>query len=224
MHETQIKRQEASPMNASKTRRIHRMLAGAAGACLFGLIGFLPMTTEADETNDGLAQGFEVAQDQTRAGAIDATAKILRDEQDKSKWALEVRFENRDREERQIAQFEERIEKSTYRPVMARSGPIPTVAWTVKERVVLEPGAVSVVRHPLPKALCAALARYARAQEQADSGKVAAGPTTSFSTSLIGSADPAPDAVPVVQRVVFAQAKGAKAPPLANAKLGLDRL
>ena len=211
-------------MNASKSSRIHRTLAGAAGACLFGLIGLLPMTTEADETNDGLALGLEIAQDQARAGAIEATAKILRDEQDKAKWALEVRFENRDREERQIAQFEERVERSTYRPVMARSGPIPTVAWTIKERVVLEPGAVSVVKHPLPKALCAALTRYARAQEQADSGKVAAGPTTSFSTSLIGSADQAPDVVPAVQRAALAEVKNAKAPPLANQAFERSRL
>jgi hypothetical protein len=222
MHETQRKRQEAAPMNASKTNRIHRMIAGTVGACLFGLIGFSPMTTEADETNDGLALGLEVAQDQTRAGAIEATAKILRDEQDKAKWALEVRFENRDREDRQIAQFEERIEKSTYRPVMARSGPIPTVAWTIKERIVLEPGAVSVVRHPLPKALCAALARYARAQEQAESGKVAAGPTTSFSTSLVGNVDPGPDAAPAAGRAAFVQVKSAKAPLLANARAMFD--
>jgi hypothetical protein len=206
-------------MNASNKSRIHRVVAGTVAACLFGLIGLLPMTTEADETNDGLAQGFEVAQDQTRAGAIDATAKILRDEQDKAKWALEVRFENRDKEGRQIAQFEERVEKSTYRPVMARSEPIPTVAWTIKERIVLEPGAVSVVRHPLPKALCAALSRYSRVQEQADSGKVATGPVTSFSTSLVGSADPAPNAVPAVARAVFAQVKNAKASPLGNARM-----
>jgi hypothetical protein len=197
-------------MNASNSSMVRRTIASALGACLVGLVCFVPLTTVADDANDGLALGFEIAQDQATAGPVEATAKLIRDERDMAKWFLEARFQNRDMDEQQTAQFDERIERTVYQPMMARSGPMPTVAWTFKERVVLEPGAVSVVRHPLPKALCAQLARYARAQEQADKGKAVAGPMTSFSTSLVAHEDAAPDPAPVVQRARFAKGRSAK--------------
>jgi hypothetical protein len=159
------------------------VLAVAAVTCAATLAVAWPTDTHADGV-ESLAEAEDIGADTTKVGALLATTRLVQDEKAKGKWYLEIKVENTSDEGRQTAELNEEVLKMVFTPSMGRSGPIPTVAYKVHDKVEVLPNETAVVRHPLPGWLGLQISNSRKPPKTDRHGNIMMVPTTSFSTAV----------------------------------------
>jgi len=159
---------------------VARIAAVAAVTCACVLACAWPTRTEADDFDGRQA---DIGSNTTKIGHIQATSRLVEDSKVKGKWYLEIQAKNTS-SETQTAEIEEQILKESMASMMARSGPIPAVAWKVREKVQVLPNETAVVRHPLPAWLAQQVAASVAAPKTNKNGEVVLASRTSFMTTI----------------------------------------
>ena len=173
-----------------------------------------PATTEADEFGGPTE---DIGSQTTAAGMVRATSRLVEDPNVPGKWYIEVEAKNTSSEAIATAQLEEQILRESMASMMARSGPIPTVAWSMVEKVQVLPNETAIVRHPLPAALSAQIAASRAKPKVNKNGTPMVLARTSYMTRVQShrvqqaSAQAAPP--PNAHRVQQASAQSQPAPP-----------
>jgi hypothetical protein len=179
---------------------IARTAAAAAVTCACVLACAWPTRTEADDFDGRQA---DIGANTTKAGKIQATSRLVEDTSVKGKWYIEIEAKNTSAET-QTAEFDEQVLKESMAAAMARSGPIPTVAWKVHEKVQVLPNETALVRHPLPAWLSQQIAASRAAPKTNKDGEPIMVARVGFMT-MIDQRVP-PEAVEANPRVQVAQA------------------
>ncbi|MBI5534909.1 MAG: hypothetical protein HY898_19435 [Deltaproteobacteria bacterium] len=187
---------------------IARIAAVASVTCACVLACAWPTRTEADDFDGRQA---DIGADTTKVGHIQATSRLVEDAKVKGKWYLEIQAKNLSTET-QTAELDEQILKESMASMMARSGPIPTVAWKVHEKIQVLPNETAVVRHPLPAWLSQQIAAANAAPKTNKAGEAIIVARASFMTNI--QQREVPEVVQGNQQVQVAQAKTAA--PRAN--------
>lgn len=140
-----------------------------------------PSTTEADDF-DGSAP--EVGYNTTVVGRIRATSRLVEDAQAKGKWYLEIEAKNTSASEAETADLQEEVLRESMANMMARSGPVPTVAWKISEKIQVLPNETAVVRHPLPAWLSAQIAASTAPPKKGKNGEPLVVSRVNFMTAI----------------------------------------
>jgi hypothetical protein len=146
-----------------------------------------PTLTEADDFEGRPA---DVGVNTTVVGRIRATSRLVEDAHVKGKWYLEIEAKNLNASEAETADLQEEVMRESMANMMARSGPIPTVAWKVSEKIRVLPNETAVVRHPLPAWLSAQVAASAAPPKLNKNGEPVVSSRVSFLTSIDAHAAP----------------------------------
>lgn len=162
-------------------KNIKTVLAVAVVTCGAVLSVAWPTDTQADDVQSAAAQE-DIGADTTKIGAMNATTRLVQDTKTKGKWYIEVKVENTSSEGRQTAEINEEVQKVVYTASMGRSGPIPTVAYKVHEKVDVLPNETAIVRHPLPAWLGTQISNSLKPPKMDKEGNIVMQSTTSFST------------------------------------------
>ena len=158
---------------------------GAAAISFAVSLGVLwPSRTHADDQETAAANADDIGVDTTVIGKVEANSRIIRDPQGKGKWILEVACKNTGNAKEHV-DIEEQVLKSVYQPMMARGGPVPTLAFKIKDKVDVPAGETTVVRHPLPGWLNVQVNNAIRAPKVDRKGNPVMAPSTSFTTSVV---------------------------------------
>jgi hypothetical protein len=159
------------------------VLAAAMITCGAVLMATWPTDTQADDVQSAAAQD-NIGVDTTKVGALNATTRLVQDSKVKGKWYMEIKVENTSSEGRQTAEINEEVQKMVYTASMGRSGPIPTVAYKVHEKVDVLPNETATVRHPLPAWLGTQISNSLKPPKMDKEGNVVMQSTTSFATTV----------------------------------------
>jgi hypothetical protein len=162
-------------------RSIRTVVAIAALTCGAVLVAAWPTETQADGVQSAAAQD-DIGADTTKIGSLEATTRLVQDEKVKGKWYLEISVQNTSGEGRATAEINEQVQKMVYSPAMGRSGPVPTVAYKVQEKVDVLPKETATVRHPLPAWLGSQISSSLKPPKLDKEGNPVMQSTTSFST------------------------------------------
>jgi hypothetical protein len=153
----------------------------AAVTCACVLACAWPSRTEADDF-DGRIE--DIGSNTTKVGNIQATSRLVEDPKVKGKWFLEISARNTSATAVETAEIEEQVLKESFQSMMARSGPIPTVAYKVREKVQVLPNETAVVRHPLPAWLGSQIAAAHAAPKTNKNGEPIAVARATFMTRV----------------------------------------
>jgi hypothetical protein len=168
---------------------IGRCAVAAVVTFVSALAGAWPSTTEADDFG---ARVEDVGSDTTVSGTVQVTSRLVEDAKAKGKWLIEIEAKNTSPDAVATAQLQEQVLKESMASMMARSGPIPTVAWKINERVEVLPNETAVLRHPLPAWLSSQIAASRAAPKLDREGAPVIASRTSFMTRVAAVADAAP--------------------------------
>jgi hypothetical protein len=177
-----------------------RTAAVAAVTCACVLACAWPTRTEADDFDGRPA---DIGSNTTKVGQIQATSRLVEDSRVKGKWYMEIQAKNLSAET-QTAELDEQVLKESMAAMMSRSGPIPTVAWKVHEKVQVLPNETAVVRHPLPAWLSQQISASVAAHKTNKNGEAIIVARASFMTMIDQRV--APQAAEANPRVQVAQA------------------
>jgi hypothetical protein len=164
-------------------KSIRTTLAVAVMTCGAALVCGWPGYTQADGVQSAAAAD-DIGADTTKVGALQATTRLVQDEKVKGKWYMEIKVENTSSEGRATAEIDELVQKTVYTPAMGRSGPVPTLAYKVHEKVDVLPNETAVVRHPLPGWLGMQIGASLKPPKLDKEGNPVMQSSTSFSTAV----------------------------------------
>ena len=162
-------------------KSIRTTLAMAVMTCAAVLACAWPTYTQADEPG---AAAEDIGADTTKIGSLQATTRLVQDEKVKGKWYMEIKVENTSSEGRATAEVDELVQKTVYTPAMGRSGPVPTLAYKVHEKVDVLPNETAVVRHPLPGWLGMQIGASLKPPKLDKEGNPVLQSSTTFSTAV----------------------------------------
>lgn len=186
---------------ASPIRNIQVIIGTAALTCASVLALSWPRETQADDAESAVAKEEDIGADTTKIGALQVTTRLVKDEKVRGKWFIEVKVHNTNTEERQTAEVQEAVMRTDFRSMMARSGPIPTVAWKTTEKIDVLPNETAIVRHPIPAPLAQQIANATKPQKLARNGEPVMQSSTMFSTSVSATKSGPPGSV--ARRVIL---------------------
>jgi hypothetical protein len=153
-------------MNGNR-KLVGAFMFAAATGCAVTLAIAWPRETQADDIKEALDENASLAPNQTKKGALIASADLVQDEKIKSRWYVELVVRNTTKEGPETAQFEPCVEMAEYAP-MGRGGPLPTNVWKTDQAVTVPAGETVVVRQPLPSGLSWRIYKARLAQEKAE--------------------------------------------------------
>ena len=164
-------------------KSIQTVLGVASLTCATVVISAWPTETHADDVQSAAADE-DIGADTTRIGALNATTRLVQDSKVKGKWYIEVTVENTSSEGRQTAELNEEIQRMVFTPSMGRSGPVPTVAYKLHEKVEVLAKETATMRHPLPGWLGMQITNSLKPPKTDKAGNIVVQTTTSFLTSV----------------------------------------
>jgi hypothetical protein len=167
---------------ASWFKQVRVVVATAAITCGTIVVGAWPSSTHADDPASEVEGQQDIGTDTTVIGTLRATSRLVADAKAKGKWWLEVSVENTGTEGVETAELEEQLQKATYNQSMGRGGPIPTVAWKVKDTVSVGAKQTVVRRHAVPGWLAWQITNSVKPQRLDRNGNPMGMISTTFST------------------------------------------
>jgi hypothetical protein len=128
------------------------------------LAALWPSETQADDEQAAVANDDDVGENTTKIGKLRATSRIVQDERLASTWYLEMKIENRDLLNPQMADVEGMVVAMDTRSEMSRVPSMPKTVFKCNEPVIVAAGETAVRRCLLPAELAKKVAsRHAKA-------------------------------------------------------------